>query len=63
MQTKLTRDEFCDEHPQYYQLSELLGEDEPIDFEKFKNLPGITRAKLKSLHKKHIEGRKQQNHA
>jgi hypothetical protein len=57
-QTKLTRDKYFEKYPEVYTLGDLLLRDKAIEFELFKNIPGITKAKLKALHKKHLEGRK-----
>jgi hypothetical protein len=54
VQTNLTRDQFADQFPEYQELCELLHKPEPIPFEQFKRLPGITKAKLSKLHKKHL---------
>jgi hypothetical protein len=39
-------------------LGEALAKNEPIDFEKVKTVPNITKEKLKKLHEKFIEARK-----
>ena len=57
-QTQLTRDQFVAKFPEYYALSELLLKVVTIDFEPFKRIPGITPAKLKALHRKHLLARK-----
>ena len=57
-QTTLTRQKFMDKYPEFYDLSDDLLEDNPIDFEKYKNIPGITKRKLNALHKKFKESRK-----
>jgi len=57
-QTRLTRDQFTAEFPEYHRLGELLLKTDAIDFEPFKRIPGITPAKLKALHKKHLTARK-----
>jgi hypothetical protein len=57
-QTQLTRDQFVAKFPEYYALSELLLKVDTIDFEPFKRIPGITPAKLKALHRKHLLARK-----
>jgi hypothetical protein len=57
-QTKLTRKKFLEKYPEVYRLGELLQKTEDIKFNDFKNIPGITKAKLASLHKKHLEARK-----
>ena len=56
--TGLTYNEFFEKFPIAYQLGELLAGDDPIPFEPYKDLPGITKAKLKALHDAHIKGRK-----
>jgi len=56
--TGLTYNEFFERFPIAYQLGELLAGDDPIPFEPYKDLPGITKAKLKALHDAHIKGRK-----
>ena len=53
--TKYKHDEFKVKFPEYKELCELLHQSEPIDFEKFKNLPNITPEKLERLHEKHLE--------
>ncbi len=58
VQTKLTRDKFFEKYPEAYQLGEALQQPEPIAITPFKRIPGITKAKLAALHKKHLEGRK-----
>ncbi len=57
-QTKLTNEQYLKKYPEYFDLCEALVKPEPIDIEKFKRLPGITKGKLAALHKKHLEGRK-----
>jgi hypothetical protein len=56
--TGLLRSVFSDEFPEYYELCAALHKDEEIDFAFYSKLPGITPEKLKTLHAKHIEGRK-----
>jgi hypothetical protein len=56
-QTKLTRKQFEDKYPEVFRLSELLINPAPIPFDEFKRIPGITPAKLKSLHRKHLAAR------
>jgi hypothetical protein len=56
-QTRLTRDQFTVKFPEYYTLGELLLKVDAIDFEPFKRIPGITPAKLKALHRKHLLAR------
>jgi hypothetical protein len=54
----LSRDEFTSKFPEYLTLSRLLLGSESIDFEQFKDIPGIAPEKLKLLHEKHIAARK-----
>ncbi len=63
MQTKMTHEEFLKAYPEVYDLGVALTQDGPIEFELYKNIPGITKTKLKSLHDKHIAGRKRQGAA
>jgi hypothetical protein len=53
-QTQLTRSEFMQEYPEYFELCELLKNALPFDYEKFQGLPGWTMEKCAALHKKHI---------
>ena len=53
-QTKLTRDEFTEQFPEYEQLCEALHDDAEIDFDTYKRIPGITCKKLKALHAAHL---------
>ncbi len=55
----LTRGEFLEQFPQAYDLGELLMKDEPIDYERFKGIPGITEKKLRKLHEKFIAARQE----
>jgi hypothetical protein len=57
-QTRLTREQFTAKYPEYYSLGELLLKVDTIDFAQFKRIPGITPAKLKALHRKHLLARK-----
>jgi PPE-repeat protein len=57
-QTRLTRLQYLNKYPESYDLGKLLLRAEPIDFESFKRIPGITAAKLKALHRKHLLTRK-----
>lgn len=57
--TGLTHSEFISAYPEYSGLVVALAENEPIDPRQFARLPNITPAKLQSLHKKHIAGRKE----
>lgn len=57
-QTKLTRDQFFTKYPEAYELGRALFRDAEISLTPYKRIPGITKAKLKALHKKFIEGRR-----
>jgi hypothetical protein len=57
-QTGLKREVFMEKYPEWRALSDALLTDDPIEFEPFKLLPGITKNKLEKLHAKHISGRK-----
>jgi hypothetical protein len=57
-QTKLTRDKFYEKYPEINELSNLLLQDNPFDYGKFKRLPGYTRSKCKKLHEGFIASRK-----
>jgi hypothetical protein len=48
-----------DKFPEAYNLGVLLHAKEAIDFKRFKNIPGITPEKLKSLHAKHLAAKKE----
>jgi hypothetical protein len=50
-----------DKYPECYDLGNELLEDLPIDFEKYKNIPGITKRKLTALHNKFKKARKDTN--
>ncbi len=54
----LLREEFVKQFPEYYDLSVALLSETEIGFATYSRLPGITPEKLKTLHAKHIEGRK-----
>ena len=56
-QTKFTYDQFVSKFPEYLKLCNLLHSPLDIPFEPYKNIPGITKAKLKALHKKHLEAK------
>jgi hypothetical protein len=58
VQTDLTYALFLLKYPEAYRLGEALMEKAEIRFEDFKNIPGITKAKLKKLHEQHLAGRK-----
>jgi len=58
VQTKLTYEKFMEKYYDlFWSLASDLREDEPFDYKKYKTMPGWTLRKIKSLHKKHIEGR------
>ncbi len=57
--TGLTRTEFETKFPYAYQLAAALHCEEPIDFDKYKDYPGITPEKLKSLHEKHLAAKEE----
>ena len=52
IRTNLTYEQYTKNYPECYNLSRDLSKDNPIDFEKYKNIPGITPQKLKELHNK-----------
>lgn len=58
-QTAYTRDGLLKRYPKINELAQMLSWDEPINFQYFSKIPGITPAKLKALHAKHISARKQ----
>lgn len=58
MQTEFTRQEFSEKFPEISFLGVELSKNDQIDFQKYKNIPGITEEKLKTLHQKFIDGRK-----
>lgn len=58
VQTDLAYEEFLSKYPESYTLGRLLINPEPIPFEPYKNIPGITPEKLLALHAKHLEARK-----
>jgi hypothetical protein len=59
VRTKLTYDEFMDKYSSICNsLAEALAGDAPIAFERYTTIPGITKAKLTSLHDKFIAARK-----
>ena len=60
VQTDLTYAEYIKKYPEAIDLSSELLKDKSIDFEKYKRLPGITKAKLKTLHKKFKKARQNQ---
>jgi len=55
--TGMTRDEFFDKHPEYCDLSICLSKDEAFDYKLYTKIPNATVARIKALHKKHIEAR------
>jgi hypothetical protein len=57
VQTGLTLEEYIEKYPMARQLGEALLRSEVIPFEPYKDLPGITKAKLKALHVKHLKVR------
>jgi hypothetical protein len=59
VQTKLTHKKFRDKYWRLLDdLSCDLAQDQPFEYQKYKKLPGWSLRKIKSLHKKHIEGRR-----
>ena len=58
VQTDLTKSEFMEKFPIYWNLSIALLSDKPLNFDAFQDLPGITPEKLTALHAKFVEGRK-----
>ena len=58
VQTNLTYEQYMEKYPEYNNLSRNLLKDDPIDFDKYKNIPGITPQKLKELHNKFKKARK-----
>jgi len=59
VQTKLTQAQFLKKYPSYLDLGVALLRDEPIEFKLYRKIPGITEKKLKALHKKFKEARKE----
>ena len=55
--TKYTFGQFCVKFPEYYQLCEALHKPDAIDFELYKKIPNITKAKLEALHKAHLKAK------
>jgi hypothetical protein len=55
--TQMTHEKFLEKYPESHKLGELLVKPEPIPFDEFEKIPGITRAKLLALHQKHLEAR------
>ena len=60
VQTEFTRQNFLDNFPEVHRLCELLKKTDKIVFSDFKNIPGITPAKLLKLHKKHLAAQEAQ---
>lgn len=56
VETGLTLEEYLNKYPIAHQLGDALLHLKPIPFEPYKGLPGITKAKLKALHAKHLKG-------
>lgn len=54
----LTRQEYITKYPHYRELADEMLEDDEIPFERFADIPGITPEKLKLLHDKHKQARK-----
>ena len=52
-QTDMTHAEFRRRYPEYWDLCEALAGEDEIEFETYKDLPGITPEKLAALHAKH----------
>ena len=50
VQTNLTYEQYRTRYPNYFMLARSLLKDDPIDFEEYKNIPGITPQKLKKLY-------------
>ncbi|HEV2692402.1 MAG TPA: pentapeptide repeat-containing protein, partial [Verrucomicrobiae bacterium] len=59
VQTDLTFSEYLEKYPEAYNLGAALSEKGKIDFDTFKKLPGITKAKLEKLHQAYLKGSKQ----
>ena len=57
IQTEYSHDEFYEKFPEIMRLAELLHEKNPINFEEFKNIPGITPEKLERLHQKQLDAK------
>ena len=58
VQTDLTYEQYIEKFPKASELSYALLKDDPIDFDKYKNIPGITKKKLEILHNKFKKARK-----
>ncbi len=54
VQTNLTMVKFLERYPESQNLGELLSNREPIAFDEFKAIPGITKKKLALLHKTYL---------
>ncbi len=57
-QTDLTAAEYRNKYSCYYNLCNALYKEDPINFEHYKILPGITKKKLLELHQKHLAAKK-----
>ena len=57
IQTELTRDDFLIKYPESYDLGAELLVSKKIEFERYKNIPGITPEKLKTLHEKFLKAK------
>ena len=55
--TQLTYEKFKEAYPEYFNLCRALLKNEEIEFEQYKNIPGITQQKLKKLHDKFKKAR------
>ena len=55
--TNLSYEELTDKYLEIYDLVGLLIQHEPIEFERFKNIPNITPKKLQALHNAHLKAR------
>jgi len=49
--------EFLEKFPESWELMGLLLNVAPIPFEKFSKIPGITKEKLRNLHREHLTKR------
>jgi len=57
-QTTLTHEQFEKTHgPLACELGRELAQDKPFDYERYNTIPNWTLRKIKSLHRKHINGR------
>ena len=55
VETGLTYEQFTARYPRYWDLCNALMGSDPIDFDTYKGIPGITPEKLIALHNKHKE--------